>query len=168
MIKKNRTSPFISLLLLLALSLGSVTQASAQGTQRERRVGIGQPPAAATTTAQQTPKPTPTPKAVPTPAPQSTDSSLSRVVKPRVPAPKTLEELRAGIREVLRNPELESAQMAVKIASLDTGRTLFEENAEKLLHPASNMKIYTLSAALDRLGPDFRFKTSAYVPSAPD
>ncbi len=58
--------------------------------------------------------------------------------------------------------------MSVKVASLNTGRTLYEENAEKLLHPASNMKIYTVAAALDRLSPDFRFKTSAYVPSAPD
>jgi D-alanyl-D-alanine carboxypeptidase/D-alanyl-D-alanine-endopeptidase (penicillin-binding protein 4) len=58
--------------------------------------------------------------------------------------------------------------MAVKVASLDTGRTLYEENSEKLLHPASNMKIYTVAAALDRLTPDFRFKTSAYVPAMPD
>jgi serine-type D-Ala-D-Ala carboxypeptidase/endopeptidase (penicillin-binding protein 4) len=34
--------------------------------------------------------------------------------------------------------------------------------------PASNMKIYTVAAALDRLGPDFRFATSAYSAARPD
>jgi D-alanyl-D-alanine carboxypeptidase/D-alanyl-D-alanine-endopeptidase (penicillin-binding protein 4) len=54
------------------------------------------------------------------------------------------------------------------VASLDTGRTLFEENAGKLLMPASNMKLYTVAAALDRLTPNFRFKTSVYAPAPPD
>ena len=57
---------------------------------------------------------------------------------------------------------------AVKVASLDTGRTLYEENAGKLLRPASNMKLYTISAALDRLTPDYRFTTSVYAPARPD
>lgn len=164
MVKKNRTTAFISLLLLLALSLGPIGRVGAQEgtTGRERRVSAQQPAA----TPQQTP--TPTPKATPAPTPQSSGLSLNPVVKPRVPAPTTLEGLRTEIQAVLRDPELESAQMAVKIASLDTGRTIYEENAGKLLHPASNMKIYTLATALDRLGPDFRFKTSAYAQAAPD
>lgn len=83
-------------------------------------------------------------------------------------APKTVEELRARIEEVLRRPELAPAFAAVKVASLDTGRTLYEENAEKLLRPASNMKIFTVAAALDRLSPDYRFTTSVYAPARPD
>jgi D-alanyl-D-alanine carboxypeptidase/D-alanyl-D-alanine-endopeptidase (penicillin-binding protein 4) len=164
MIKKNRTSPFITLLLLVALSFSTFTQASAQDTrtQRERRVNP-QPVATPTPTPKQTPKPTPTP--TPTPPVVIPDASTGRQ---STPAAKTVEELRARIQEILRNPELASAQMAVKIVSLDTGRTLFVENAEKLLHPASNMKIYTVSAALDRLTPDFHFRTSVYAPAPPD
>src|SRR4051812_11422218 len=109
--KKNRTAPFISLLLLLAVSFGPITRAGAQvGAGRERRVGTQQPAA----TPQQTPKPTPTPRATPTPTPQLTNASLNPVVKPRVPAPTTLEGLRTEIQAVLRDRELESAQMAVK------------------------------------------------------
>ncbi|MBC7910457.1 MAG: D-alanyl-D-alanine carboxypeptidase, partial [Pyrinomonadaceae bacterium] len=78
-------------------------------------------------------------------------------------APKTVEELRARIQEILRRAELAPAQVAVKAVSLETGRVLFEENAIKLLHPASVMKIYTVAAALDRLTPDYRFKTSVYT-----
>jgi D-alanyl-D-alanine carboxypeptidase/D-alanyl-D-alanine-endopeptidase (penicillin-binding protein 4) len=58
--------------------------------------------------------------------------------------------------------------VGIKVASLDTGRVLFEENENKLLRPASNMKLYTVAAALDRLSPDYRFVTSVYAPSMPD
>ncbi|MGH9902209.1 MAG: D-alanyl-D-alanine carboxypeptidase/D-alanyl-D-alanine endopeptidase, partial [Pyrinomonadaceae bacterium] len=104
-----------------------------------------------------------TPAAAPaaTPAPVATPA-------PARPAPRTLEELRALIQEVLRQPQLASSHMAVKIASLDTGRTLFEENANKWMQPASNLKLYTVAAALDRLSTDYRFVTSVYAPARPD
>ena len=57
--------------------------------------------------------------------------------------------------------------VGVKVTSLDSGRVLFEENAQKLLRPASNMKIYTVATALDRLSPDYRFTTSVYARSKP-
>ena len=58
--------------------------------------------------------------------------------------------------------------VGVKIVSLDNGRIVFEENAAKLLRPASNMKIYTVATALDRLTPDYRFNTSVFASSKPD
>jgi D-alanyl-D-alanine carboxypeptidase/D-alanyl-D-alanine-endopeptidase (penicillin-binding protein 4) len=82
--------------------------------------------------------------------------------------PKTLPELRAKISEVLAKPELSSAMVGIKVVSLGNGRVLFEENATKLLRPASNMKLYTVAAALDRLSPDYRFSTSVYVSARPD
>src|SRR6185295_9307491 len=88
----------------------------------------------------------------------------SAVAQQAAPAPalRTLPELRAKITEVLAKPELSSATVGVKVVSLDTGRVLFEENSGKLLRPASNMKLYTVAAALDRLSPDYRFVTSVY------
>jgi D-alanyl-D-alanine carboxypeptidase/D-alanyl-D-alanine-endopeptidase (penicillin-binding protein 4) len=85
-----------------------------------------------------------------------------------VPAPRTLEVLRARIADVLARPELAPARFTIKVASLDTGAVIFEEDAGKLMMPASNMKLYTISAALDRLGPDFRFVTSIYADAKPD
>jgi D-alanyl-D-alanine carboxypeptidase/D-alanyl-D-alanine-endopeptidase (penicillin-binding protein 4) len=110
------------------------------------------------TPAQQQPVTTPTPQAIPqaTPTPQA------------APAPRTIEELRARIQEVLDQPQLAPAMLAAKVASLDTGRVLFEANAGKLLMPASNMKLYTVAAALDRLGPEFHFGTSVYAQERPD
>ncbi|HXM35564.1 MAG TPA: D-alanyl-D-alanine carboxypeptidase/D-alanyl-D-alanine-endopeptidase [Pyrinomonadaceae bacterium] len=72
------------------------------------------------------------------------------------------------IAQILRKPELQAAMVGIKVASLDTGRVLFEQNAKKLLRPASNMKLYTVSAALDRLSPDFRFTTSVFADAKPD
>lgn len=82
--------------------------------------------------------------------------------------PRTVPELRSRIAEVMRRPELAPGIFAVKVASLDTGQTLFSENADKLLRPASNMKIYTVAAALDRLTPNYRFITSVYALEKPD
>jgi D-alanyl-D-alanine carboxypeptidase/D-alanyl-D-alanine-endopeptidase (penicillin-binding protein 4) len=87
---------------------------------------------------------------------------------PAVAAPKTVAELQTRISEILAKPELAPAMVGVKVVSLDTGRVLFEENAAKLLRPASNMKMYTVAAALDKLTPDYRFVTSVYAPSRPD
>ncbi len=97
-------------------------------------------------------------------------SSASIAQQPApAPAPlRTLPELRAKISEVLAKPELSSAMVGIKVVSLDNGRVLFEENANKLLRPASNMKLYTVAAALDCLSPDYKFSTSVYVSARPD
>src|ERR1043165_2208044 len=96
-------------------------------------------------------------------------AAVAQQPKPVAPyAPKTLAELQARISEVLAKPELSPAMVGIKVVSLDTGRVLFEENASKLLRPASNMKLYTVATALDRLSPDYRFVTSVYAATRPD
>ena len=69
---------------------------------------------------------------------------------------------------LLSQPRFEAALWGVKIVSLDTGKTLFEHNAGKLLSPASNVKLYTVALALDRLGPDYRIRTSLYAKTRPE
>jgi D-alanyl-D-alanine carboxypeptidase/D-alanyl-D-alanine-endopeptidase (penicillin-binding protein 4) len=87
---------------------------------------------------------------------------------PAPASPKTLPELQTRISEILAKPELAPAMVGVKIVSLDTGKVLFEDNAAKLLRPASNMKMYTVAAALDKLTPDYKFTTSVYAAKRPD
>jgi len=94
--------------------------------------------------------------------------SFSAAIAQQPKPPKALPELQARIQEVLAKPELSSAMVGIKVVSLDNGRVLFEENATKLLRPASNMKLYTVAAALDRLSPDYRFSTSVYATTRPD
>jgi D-alanyl-D-alanine carboxypeptidase/D-alanyl-D-alanine-endopeptidase (penicillin-binding protein 4) len=81
---------------------------------------------------------------------------------------KTVAELQARIAQILNRPELAPAMVGIKVTSLETGKVLFEENSSKLLRPASNMKLYTVAAALDRLSPAYRFVTSVYAAARPD
>jgi serine-type D-Ala-D-Ala carboxypeptidase/endopeptidase (penicillin-binding protein 4) len=52
-----------------------------------------------------------------------------------------------------------SGQWGVIVLSLTKGDTLFEQNPDGQLAPASTMKMFTSSMALDRFGPDYVFKT---------
>ena len=83
-------------------------------------------------------------------------------------APATLAELQQRLTEHVTQPRFAAGQFGVKIVSLDTGKTLFEHDAEKLFSPASNSKLYTMALALDQLGGDYRIKTSLYAAAKPD
>lgn len=179
--KKNRPRAFVSTLLLLSLiATGALAQPSrARTTQRERRVNTqsttpARAPTAQATSTSQTPASspaatqTPTPRATPIPTTPPPPTGQPTPLTQSSNAPQTLEELRSRIREILSRPEFASSRIAAEVASLDTGRVLFEQDAEKWMQPASNMKLYTVAAALDRLTPDFRFVTSVYAPARPD
>ena len=71
----------------------------------------------------------------------------------------TLPELRAQLDTFLNHPRFSGALWSVKVASLDTGRTLYEHHADRLMSPASNSKLYTGALALETLGGDYHFKT---------
>ncbi len=99
----------------------------------------------------------------PTPAPQNIPSS-----NPLPPSGRTIEDLRAEIRGRLIRPELNRGQVGIKIVSLNSGNVVFEQNSEKYFMPASNMKNFTVAAALEKLTPDYRFVTSVFASSLPD
>src|SRR5882672_9684951 len=74
----------------------------------------------------------------------------------------TLAELQQQLTEHVSQPRFAAATWGVKVVSLESGKILFEQNAQKLFSPASNSKLYTVALALDRLGGDYRIKTSLY------
>ncbi len=80
-------------------------------------------------------------------------------------SPRTLAELQERIALLLDQPKFGAARWGVRIVS-DAGTVLFDRDSDKAFTPASNMKLYTSSAALDLLGADFRIETSVYVPTA--
>src|SRR5215472_13595875 len=94
--------------------------------------------------------------------------ATSRAIVPAARPPATLADLRSRLEEICRQPALAPGYFAVKIASLDTGQTVFEQDANKFVRPASNMKLYTVAAAFDRLTPDYRFITSVYAQEKPE
>ena len=98
----------------------------------------------------------------PTPAPTQTPATAFR------PPGQTVESLQSRIRLRLQSTDLRRGQVGVKVVSLSSGRVIFEENAEKYFMPASNMKNFTVAAAIEKLTPDFKFVTSVFAPAAPD
>lgn len=54
----------------------------------------------------------------------------------------------------------QKASWGIWIADASTGETLYEQNADRLFTPASNMKLITTALAASSLPPDFRFRTT--------
>lgn len=153
---KQATIAFLTLFLLFGLVSGF----QAQETDRKKVSVSGQATATPTPGRGVTGVPSPTPvptftPPVPLPSPLS-DSGESESV------------LKAKIYSVLNNPLLQRGHIGVKIISLDTGKTVFEQNSGKYFMPASNMKSFTVAAALEKLSPDFRFVTSVYGAQKPE
>jgi D-alanyl-D-alanine carboxypeptidase/D-alanyl-D-alanine-endopeptidase (penicillin-binding protein 4) len=83
-------------------------------------------------------------------------------------ASDSLPALQSRLAALIDEPRFAQAQWGVKVVSLDSDQILFERNADKLLKPASNAKLYTAALALDRLGPADAIKTSFYTAAKPD
>ena len=56
----------------------------------------------------------------------------------------------------------------IEVVRLSDGEILYSRNIQHLFQPASNMKMFTTSAALSKLGPDFVFRTTVESSSTPD
>jgi D-alanyl-D-alanine carboxypeptidase/D-alanyl-D-alanine-endopeptidase (penicillin-binding protein 4) len=91
-----------------------------------------------------------------------TDASSSRQL------PETLDLLRSRLAAHIDQPRFAPAAWGIKIVSLDSGKIVFDHNADKYFSPASNAKLYSAALALDRLGPDYRIRTSIYGTAPPD
>jgi D-alanyl-D-alanine carboxypeptidase/D-alanyl-D-alanine-endopeptidase (penicillin-binding protein 4) len=73
--------------------------------------------------------------------------------------PSPLAEVVEG---ALDGEELQNGFWGIKVAEGVTGTVLYERSAGKRFVPASNVKLYTAAAALDQLGPAYRFETRLY------
>jgi len=87
---------------------------------------------------------------------------------PWPPTPLAAQERPTGllapqISPLLRTRRYRSATWSALVASLTTGDTLFSWRADRLMVPASNAKLFTTSAALHYLGPEFRFVTVLFA-----
>jgi len=149
-LRKHLRGAFIAGLSVSALVLA--LSAPLNGTwaqqQRDRRVAT---------------EPTPTATASPGNTPET-----SRSIRTAPNAPRTLVELQSRIEQIAHQPALEPGFFAVKIVSLDTGIVIYEQDAHKFVRPASNMKLYTVATAFDRLTPDYHFITSVYAKEKPE
>jgi serine-type D-Ala-D-Ala carboxypeptidase/endopeptidase (penicillin-binding protein 4) len=68
-------------------------------------------------------------------------------------------DLGRKVGAILDKPAFRNAEWGVDIRSVEDYEPVFVYNHDKLFPPASNAKLFTTAAALDRLGPNFRFQT---------
>ncbi len=64
-----------------------------------------------------------------------------------------------GVEQVLAAPEYKHTLWGLLVVDVATGTTVYELNPDKLFTPASVTKLFSVAAALDGLGADYRFTT---------
>jgi serine-type D-Ala-D-Ala carboxypeptidase/endopeptidase (penicillin-binding protein 4) len=72
------------------------------------------------------------------------------------------------VNTLLNRSEARRGFWGIIVANLSDGRVLYERDADHLFQPASNMKLFTTAAALEKLGPGFVFRTTVESKAPPD
>lgn len=65
--------------------------------------------------------------------------------------------------QLSQNPESAGIRAGIAVYNTSTGEWLDRHDAEKTFVPASNLKLLVTAAALDMLGPDYRFTTEIHT-----
>lgn len=68
-----------------------------------------------------------------------------------------------SLDSLLTGSFFDTTLVAVDIYNLSKKKVVYQKNQKMLLHPASNMKIYSSAAGLLYLGPDYEFTTSMFT-----
>ncbi len=71
-------------------------------------------------------------------------------------------ELGAQVDAIANRAEFSRSRWGILIQPLSSTATLYSRDSQKYFIPASNVKLLTTAAALQKLGADFRIKTSVY------
>lgn len=71
-------------------------------------------------------------------------------------------DLDAHVQEIVHRPEYRHSRWGLLVVDADSGKSIYEHNADKLFFPASVTKLFTCSAALITFGADYRFRTPVY------
>lgn len=76
---------------------------------------------------------------------------------------RSLTELRSQLETHVNQPRFSGALWGIKVASLTTGKIVYENHADRLMSPASNSKLYPGALALATFGGDYRFTTPVFA-----
>ncbi len=77
--------------------------------------------------------------------------------------PAAADSLPAPVRAALKEAGLPQSSLGVWVQDTQARRALLDVGAERAMNPASTMKLVTTYAALELLGPAYRWKTETYA-----
>ena len=83
--------------------------------------------------------------------------------QPATPTPPPREQLAQAVDDAVESDTFGGGFWGVHVVNLRSGEVLHARNAARPFVPASNVKLATTAAALEQLGPDFRYTTTAYA-----
>jgi len=79
------------------------------------------------------------------------------------PATPVQERLSNAVADTIETDTFEGAHWGIHVLNLRSGEVLYSRNGGDLFVPASNVKLFTTAAALEQLGPDYRYRTPVYA-----
>ena len=74
----------------------------------------------------------------------------------------------SNLSEITSAPRYTHASWGIIVADPATGKTIYESNADQMYVPGSTTKLFSSAAALEALGPDYRFRTPVYAMGSVD
>ncbi len=75
----------------------------------------------------------------------------------------TLQTIQSKIAQFMKRSGVRSDDWGMEILDPTNNHVLLSINPDKTFQPASVLKVVTTAAALEKLGPDFRFRTGVYT-----
>ncbi|MGH9487235.1 MAG: D-alanyl-D-alanine carboxypeptidase/D-alanyl-D-alanine endopeptidase [Terriglobales bacterium] len=84
------------------------------------------------------------------------------------PLTRNVRALERRLSRIIAGPDFQHGFWGVYVYDATRQQVLFDHNGERWFTPASNAKLFTLAAALQLLGPNYRFHTVVETTAAPD
>lgn len=92
-----------------------------------------------------------------------------QIAQAQTPTPQTTTQkstcpaqIESSIDAVINRPIFKRMRWGILVKPLSSPQTIYSRDAEKYFIPASNTKLFTTAAALQKLGANFRIRTSVY------
>ncbi|QJB43855.1 D-alanyl-D-alanine carboxypeptidase/D-alanyl-D-alanine endopeptidase [Dolichospermum flos-aquae] len=95
--------------------------------------------------------------------------SIQKIAKAQTPVPEVTNiksicpaQLSSAINTIINHPQFSRVRWGILIKTLSSEKILYSQDSQKYFISASNMKLFTTAAALQKLGAYFRIRTSIY------
>jgi D-alanyl-D-alanine carboxypeptidase/D-alanyl-D-alanine-endopeptidase (penicillin-binding protein 4) len=95
--------------------------------------------------------------------------SIQKIAQAKTPVPQVNTtksicpaQLSSAINTIINHPQFSRVRWGILVKPLSSEKILYSQDSQKYFISASNMKLFTTAAALQKLGAYFRIRTSIY------